>query len=296
MGSVRRWLASITFVLVAVAGFGTRGPPPAAGEQGPTDSRPYGLKVPEGYDGSRAVPLVVLLHGYSSSGPAQNAYFRLSAQADRGMFLLAYPNGTRDLVGNRFWNATDACCDFYGRGVDDVAYLDAVLDEIAARYRVDGTRVYLVGHSNGAFMAHRYACDRSARVAAIVTLAGMQWKDPGRCGASSPVSVLHVHGREDGTIRYQGGSTPKGPYPGAVETAATWAGKNGCSGALAPTDRRLDLDSTVTGAETTVDRYGGCAGVDVELWTIVDGRHIPAFNESWAPAIWEFMAAHPKAG
>ena len=296
MRSVRRWLASITFVLVAVGGFGTQGPPPAAGEPGATASRPYGLKVPQGYDGSRAIPLVVLLHGYRSSGPAQNAYFRLSAQADRGMFLLAYPNGTRDPMGNRFWNATDACCDFYGRGVDDVAYLDAVLDEIAARYRVDGARIYLVGHSNGAFMAHRYACDRPARVAAIVTLAGMQWKDPARCGASSPVSVLHVHGRNDGTIRYQGGSTPKGPYPGAVETAATWAGKNGCSGTLAPTDRRLDLDATVPGDETTVDRYGGCAGAGVELWTIVDGGHIPAFNENWAPAIWEFMAAHPKAG
>jgi polyhydroxybutyrate depolymerase len=212
------------------------------------------------------------------------------------MFLLAYPDGTRDLMGNRFWNATDACCDFFGRGVDDVAYLDAVLDEIGARYRVDLARVYLVGHSNGAFMAHRFACDRAGRVAAIVTLAGMQWKDPGRCGAPSPVSVLHVHGRNDPTVRYQGGSTLKGPYPGAVGTVATWAGKDGCSGELAATGRRIDLDSTVAGEETTVERYGGCRGVDVELWTIGQGRHIPAFNESWAPSIWEFMAAHPKAG
>lgn len=296
MAGVRRWLASISFILVAVAGFGTRGSPPAAGQQtGPTADRPYELKVPEGYDGGSAVPLVVLLHGYSSNGPAQNAYFRLSAEADRSGFLLAYPNGTRDLMGNRFWNGTDACCDFYGSGVDDVAYLNAVLDEIEAGYRVDQDRVYLVGHSNGAFMSHRYACDQAGRVAAIVTLAGMQWQDPVRCGAGSPVSVLHVHGQDDGTIRYEGGSTPKGPYPGAVATAATWAAKNGCSGDLAATDRRLDLDGTVAGEETTVDRYGGCPpGLDVELWTIGRGGHVPAFNGNWAPAVWDFMAAHPR--
>ncbi|MDQ3945143.1 MAG: hypothetical protein M3357_08360 [Actinomycetota bacterium] len=295
---MRRWLGPILFMLVAAVGLGPLAAPssPAGGETTPTGARPYGLKVPEGYDGQRPVPLVVLLHGYSSNGSAQNSYFRLGAQADRETFLLAYPNGTRDLTGNRFWNATDACCDFYGRGVDDVAYLDAVLDEISSRYRVDPGRVFLVGHSNGAFMAHRYACDRSGRVAAIVTLAGMQWKDTSRCGASSPVSVLHVHGRDDGTIRYEGGSTPKGAYPGAVDTVGAWAGENGCSGSLGPTDRRLDLDSWVPGDETTVERYGGCAGVDVELWTINDGGHIPAFNGHWAEAIWDFMAAHPKAG
>jgi polyhydroxybutyrate depolymerase len=298
MAGMRRSLGSILFVLVAAVGFGPLAVPsaPAGGQSTPTGERPYGLKVPEGYDGQRPVPLVVLLHGYSSNGAAQNAYFGLSAQADRGGFLLAYPNGTRDLTTNRFWNATDACCDFYGSGVDDVAYLDAVLDEIASRYRVDPGRVFLVGHSNGAFMAHRYACDRAGRVAAIVTLAGMQWQDPGRCGAGSPVSVLHVHGRNDQTIRYEGGSTPKGAYPGAVDTVGAWAGKNGCSGSLTATGRRLDLDTYVAGEETTVERYTGCTGIDVELWTIEGGGHVPAFNGQWAESIWAFMAGHPKAG
>ncbi|MGH8973331.1 MAG: alpha/beta hydrolase family esterase [Acidimicrobiia bacterium] len=293
---MRRSLGSILCMLVAAVALGAPASSPASGEASPTGTRPYGLRVPEGYHGQHPIPLVVLLHGYSSNGPAQSAYFRLGAEAERSGFLLAYPNGTRDLMGNRFWNATDACCDFYMRGVDDVAYLDAVLDGISARYPVDPARIFLAGHSNGAFMAHRFACDRPGRVAAIVTLAGMQWADAGRCAAGSPVSVLHVHGRDDGTIRYQGGSTPKGPYPGATETVATWAGKNGCSGSLAPTDRRIDLDGMVSGQETTVARYAGCSGVDVELWTIEDGGHIPAFNGNWAPALWEFMAAHPKAG
>ena len=292
MSVTRRWLASVFVILALVAGALVA--PSAAS---PTANRPYGLNVPAGYDGAQPVPLVVLLHGYTSNGATQAAYFGLDDEADRAGFLLAYPDGTRDRLGNRFWNATDACCDWFGSGVDDVAYLDAVIDEIAARYPVDPARVFLVGHSNGAFMAHRYACDRSARVAAIVTLAGMQWKDERRCGASSPpVSVLHVHGRNDGMVRYKGGATPAGPYPGAVETVGDWAAKNSCAGSLAGTGHRFDLDQAVVGAETVEAAHDGCpAGVDVRLWTIEGGGHVPAFNDRWAAAIWAFMARHPKA-
>jgi len=256
----------------------------------PTTSRPYGLKVPQGYEGQQPIPLVILLHGYGADGSSQEAYFRLGALADRKTFLLAYPDGTPDLLGNRFWNATDACCDFFNSGVDHVGYLNAVIDEIASEYRVDRGRVYVVGHSNGAFMAHRFACDHAGQVAAIVTLAGMQWEDEARCPAASPVSVLHVHGTNDQFVLYGGGATLKGRYPGAEETVNTWAAKNGCTGSLVATGRQLDLDENLPGEDTAVDRYSGCSSVDVELWTINGGGHVPAFNEQWPERIWEFMA------
>ena len=290
--NMRRWLASLVVILAVVAGALVL--PSSAG---PTTNRPYGLKVPIGYDAGQPVPLVVLLHGYTSNGDTQARYFGLPAQADKAGFLLATPNGTRDPMGNRFWNATDACCDFFRSGVDDVAYLDAVIDEIAARYPVDPARVFVVGHSNGAFMAHRYACDRSSRVAAVVALAGMQWKDQSHCNPSSPVSVLHVHGRNDATVRYEGGTMPNGAaYPGAVETVGHWARPNDCGGSLAATGRRLDLEAMVAGDETVEEAHTGCpAGTELRLWTIERGGHVPAFNGQWAEAIWAFMAKHPKA-
>jgi polyhydroxybutyrate depolymerase len=289
---MRRWLASVV-VILAVVGGGLALPSSA----GPTTNRPYGLKVPVGYDGRHPVPLVVLLHGYTSDGETQARYFGLPDQADRAGFLLATPNGTRDLMGNRFWNATDACCDWFRTGVDDVTYIDAVIDEIAARYAVDPARVFVVGHSNGAFMAHRYACDRSTRVAAVVTLAGMQWKDQSHCDPSSPVSVLQVHGTNDETVRYDGGTMPNGArYPGAVETVGDWAQHNGCTGSLTATGRTLDLDRWAAADETREDDYTGCpTGTDVRLWTIERGGHVPGFNDQWAGLIWAFMANHPKA-
>jgi polyhydroxybutyrate depolymerase len=290
MTHMRRWCASVSVILAMVAGAFV-----LPSQASPTSDRPYKLKVPAGYDGQAPVPLVVLLHGYTANGTTQANYFGLLALADKEKFLLAYPDGTRDRLGNRFWNATDACCDFFHSGVDDVAYLDAVIDDIAARYPVDPASVFVVGHSNGAFMAHRYACDRAARVAAIVTLAGMQWKDQAHCQAGSPVSVLHVHGRNDETIKYDGGYTPAAAYPGAVETVGDWAAHDGCSGELATTGRKRDLDRTVAGDETGEQAYSGCpAGVGIALWTIEGGGHVPAFTDDWAGAIWAFMATHRK--
>lgn len=261
------------------------------------EERPYGLTVPTGDDPSRPAPLVVMLHGYSSDGAAHAAYFGMRALAEREGFLLAYPDGTRDQTGNRFWNATDACCDMFGSGVDDVAYLDAVLAEVEGAYRVDPRRVYLVGHSNGAFMSHRYACDRPGKVAAIVTLAGMQWKDPARCGAGpgAGVSVLHVHGDDDAVVRYEGGALFGRAYPGAEQTVAAWADKLGCAGGLEPWPERLDVDEAVAGDESRQARQGGCPpGVGAELWTLEGGSHVPSFNAAWAPAVWGFLAGHPK--
>ncbi|MEW6472061.1 MAG: alpha/beta fold hydrolase [Actinomycetota bacterium] len=287
---MRRWLASVSVILAVVTGALVL--PSSAS---PTSDRPYGLHEPAGYDGERPVPLVVLLHGYTSNGAQQAAYFGLPAVADEAGFLLATPNGTRDRLGNRFWNATDACCDFFRSGVDDVTYLDAVIDEITAKHPVDPARVFVVGHSNGAFMAHRYACDRADRVAAIITLAGMQWKDQSHCRPASAVSVLHVHGRNDMTVRYEGGYTPAAAYPGAVETVAAWAAHAGCGGQSAATGRRFDLDRSVPADETVEEAWSGCpTGVGMGLWTIESGGHVPAFNEQWAQAIWEFMSTHAK--
>lgn len=302
MRSGRQTLGTILVALV-MTGLGSPGSPPVGAlprlptPPGSTTSteRPYGLTVPERYEAGTPAALVILLHGYSADGAQQDAYFGLSRLAEDEGFLVAFPDGTRDPSGNRFWNATDACCDFYRSEVDDVAYLDSVIDEIAGRYSIDPSRIYLVGHSNGAFMSHRLACDRAGRIAAIVTLAGMQWDDAARCPAGSPVSVLHVHGDRDETIRYEGGSTPTGDYPGAVATAGAWAVKDACGGALARTAERRDLEGRIAGAETAVDRYSGCPGVDIELWTIEGGAHVPALNRSWAEAIWTFLAAHPKA-
>lgn len=257
--------------------------------------RPYLLRVSGEYRAGTPAPLLILLHGYGASGLLQESYFRLTREADARGFLYAIPDGTRDGGGMRFWNATPACCDFGRAGVDDVAYLTAIIDDVSARYSVDPRRVYLAGHSNGGFMAHRMACARADRVAAIVSLAGAA-PAMSDCSPSTRVSVLQVHGTEDSTIRYGGGSTPGGGvYPGAVETVAGWAARGQCDATLMMGAQVLDLDTGLAGNETRVARHHGCAaGGAADLWTIQGGAHLPAMGNGWAPAVFEWLLAHPK--
>lgn len=257
-------------------------------------ARPYDVTVPPSYDGGTATPLVVLLHGYSADAASQDLYFGMSTAARARGFLLALPNGSRNASLLRFWNATDACCAF-GDPVDDVAYLTAVLDDMQRRFNVDPKRVYFAGHSNGGFMAHRMACERADRIAAIVSLAGAVWKDETKCTPSQPVSVLQAHGTLDTVILYGGGLNAIYEYPGAEETVATWAVKNGCGATTTHLMPDQDLVSDLLGDETERIAYDGCpASGAAELWRLTGATHLPTFNGSWANAIYDWMLAHPK--
>src|SRR2546426_27604 len=81
--------------------------------------------------------------------------------SDEKTFIYAYPDGLTDVLGQRFWNATDACCDIYNKPTDDVYFATAVLADVQSSWSVDPKRIYVFGHSNGGFMAHRLACDLS---------------------------------------------------------------------------------------------------------------------------------------
>jgi len=244
------------------------------------------------------LPLVVVLHGYGVNHFIEGAYLGLESQLDARHFFYAAPDGTLDPTGNRFWNATDACCDLYGSGVDDVAYLTAVIHDMESRYPVDPERVFLVGHSNGAFMAQRMACDRASDVAAVVSLAGAQWNDASRCNPSEAVSVVEVHGDADTTIPYGGGTADPdagtAPFPSALQAVATWAGKDSCTNDLTDAGPTYDLDTMLAGDETRVARYDSCPRGDVELWTIEGGSHIPALGNQWPQAPLDWLFAHPK--
>lgn len=263
------------------------------------DARPYDSKIPASYDAKKSWPLVILLHGYGANGLAQNLYFGIGQEVDRLGFLYAYPDGTMDSKGKRFWNATDVCCDFDKKNIDDVAYVDAIIDDMASQYHVDKKRIFIVGHSNGGFMSHRYACDRAERVAAIVPLAGDNFKDAqNRCHPKEPVAVLQVHGDKDDAVPYTGGTDPDTgrTIPSALDSVKFWASVAGCSMTADTSAENLDVDVNIDGNETTVTRFPRCKpGGAAELWTIKGGSHVPAFGRpDWANYVWSWFAAHPK--
>lgn len=260
----------------------------ACAPQYSVDGRPYALAIPADVKGP--LPLVVLLHGFGASAEAQDVILPFSKEVASRRFLYALPNGTIDSDGKRFWNATDACCDYEDLKPDDVTFVRKVIADVKANHRVDARKVFLIGHSNGGFLALRLACEAGDEVTAVVSLAGATWLDAQRCPPGRPVSVLAVHGTADTVIGFNGGSTNAGAYPSASRTVATLAERNGCTGARAKLGSSDFLDDAAS--ETTREAFSGCpAGGAVELWSVAGAGHIPIFHPQWRTAVLDWLDA-----
>ncbi len=263
--------------------------------------RPYQLTVPAGNDGARPLPLVVFLHGFTGNGVWDDRILvKLSGLVDSKGFLYAQPSGTPNVQGARYWNAADGCCAPADSTVDDVAYLRALIADVERQHPVDRSRVFFVGYSNGGFMSLRMVCEAPELVVGAAIIAGSTWSDPARCGPGRPVSLLHLHGTADQTISYEGSAqdaeapSPIGRYPGARETNARFAARNGCTTTLTQLDR-IDLEKKIDGPETTRERNEGCPRDGaVELWSLEGAGHFPSLQDGTAARILDWLMERPR--
>ena len=250
------------------------------------DDRPATVLLPDDYDPTSTYPVVFLLHSYTMTASIQDSYFGLSDRRHDRQFITVLPEGRTDATGQQFWNATDYCCDFYGSDPDDVAYFGELLDDLFDHVSADPERVHLVGHSNGAFMNYRLACEYGSDIASIVGLAGSGHAAPSTCDEpDGTVSVLHIHGSHDAVIYYNG---VIGAYPGARTMTRRWSERNDCS-TSSSIDDYISLDGLIMGTETSRRRYDDCPrGVDVEFWTILMGAHVPNLTSNFADRVLDF--------
>lgn len=255
-------------------------------------ARPVTVQLPA--DTSQPSPLLIMLHSASTSGAHQEKYMKLGPVAKRlGMIYIA-PDGTVGKDGRRVWNAAKACCQKSGDPVDDIGYLNSLIDEIDSKYSVDRNRIYFVGHSNGAFMSLAFACS-TGKVAGVVSLAGALDTD-NLCASTHPFAFLHIHGVADPTIKINGGVLNNYSYTSAVETLNRVASANMCvtpkfsQAAFA----KKDFDPTIPGAETTVQKLTDCKA-PIIYWRVARGLHSPKLPANYAEQILTFLASHSLA-
>lgn len=280
--------------LLLLAGCSSTGTVSAGTATVDVDGRPATLYTPPSRPAGQPAALVVVLHGYTSHAADAIDFFGLRALADQRGFAILAPQGTTDAEGKTFWNASASCCNFDGSTVDDSGYLSRLIAAAVERQGLDPARVYMVGHSNGGFMALTFACQHADQVAAIASLAGALDTDP-QCAPSEPVSVLQVHGTADPTISYDGGTIAGKPYTSAVQTVGVWRQADHCSRGSRPGDR-LDADADVPGSDLRQTTWAGCAaGAEVSLWTITDGTHVPTLTPAFSVALIDWLEAHKRS-
>jgi polyhydroxybutyrate depolymerase len=196
------------------------------------------------------------------------------AKADSAGFLAVLPEGLppdpasppRFLQNPPLWN------DGSGRTPprEDVAFVAAVIDDLAAQHLIDTRRVFVTGFSNGAGLAFRVAAELSPRIAAVAPVAGHCWLSDPRPEMSR--ATLFLIGDADPLVPLAGGTvtTPWGRTevrPSVAATLEKWAMALGC--ALTP--RRAQ------DGEVREDVYGpGREGVTLRAITIAGlGHHWP---------------------
>lgn len=151
-------------------------------------------------------PLLLVLHGGGGNANWMTRHLDMNAMADRYGFMVAYLNGTGTgslLLNNlRTWNAGSCCGPAVKTQSDDKGYIIGFIQLMAQQQNIDSARVYLTGHSNGAMMSYRMACEMRDKIAGIVAISGTVGVD--RCSAPA-LPVLHIHGTQDPNVPMQGG-------------------------------------------------------------------------------------------
>lgn len=257
--------------------------------------RTYVTQAPTGTAAGTPLPLVLVFHPYAHQADQFLARTHLAEKGQTAGFVVAAPQGIGAIpVWNVVQDPTRA---------DDVSFVGAVLDHIGAHSCIDLGRVYAAGMELGGQLVTTLSCELSDRIAAAAVVAGAY--NPDACSNGRPVPVVSFHGTDDGFQRYSGGlgpasfNFPRDPenasllaavdIPAAVDAAAAWAARNGCSGTPAQTFDPLDEASPDYEPGGAARLSHSCPDqASVTLYSLVGGGHVwpPGIDESAQPAVY----------
>ena len=131
--------------------------------------------IPTSYTGSHAVPLVLVLHGFNSSGDQFADQSEWIPKADAAGFIVVFPNGGIPVDKSFAWHAFNKPSD----PPDDAGFLLTLIEKLKKDYPIDPSRIYMTGFSNGGGMASAFAHLHAHVLAGIASVSGGWHDDPG---------------------------------------------------------------------------------------------------------------------
>jgi polyhydroxybutyrate depolymerase len=274
--------------------------------------RTYLLYVPYGLHENEPVPLVFVFHGGGGDGSGMASLTKFDRLSDLKKFIVVFPDG----VGNS-WNdgRQNPASEAYRLNVDDVGFVDAMIETVSLEFPVDQRKIYATGMSNGATFCHFLAAQRASTFAAIApVVGGLAVPFYEQFNPDDNVSVLIIQGTADPLVPYNGGQIygiygeNRGAIIGTNDTVELWRQNDGCNN-ISVNEELPNVDLT-DGCLVTQYTWGSCnANSAVVLLKIEGGGHTWPGGAQYLPEsiigrvckdfkttdlIWGFLKDHPK--
>jgi len=274
--------------------------------------RHYIVHVPKGYDTQKSISVVMMFHGGGGTGTAAMNETRWAEKSDQSGFIAVFPEASRPnmSIPANFRTNPQTWNDGSGRfqsGVDDVKFVNNLIDDLGTRFKIDHKRIYATGFSNGASMSFHLGVHLSKRLAAIAPVSGALWTDDPR--PKRPISLFYLTGKQD----------PLNPLDGGIPRLAI--GGRGLGGRTKPPVKEhiqkwVKALNCSKEPQTIYDRDGviglryghGNQGTEVVYYTVDEMGHtwpggMSILPEAWVgkltdkikanDLIWDFFQKHP---
>lgn len=252
-------------------------------------TREFYIYVPSGYsENISPVSVLFSLHGGGDYAEANMQYSGFKEHADTDTFIIIYPQGSyyKD-KGTTGWNTEEG-------GVNDVAFIESIIDWTGNNFNVQLNEVYAAGFSNGGFMAYHLACYLSAKIAAIAPVAGLMGNYTyNTCSPLQPTPLAHIHGLQDDIISINGGDyyRPLEDNGNTTGVITYWQDYNQC--------KEFSQEVLYDGEDNigTFNKWANCSnGADINYWIITNKGHewnesdkSEASNFDTSQALWNFL-------
>jgi polyhydroxybutyrate depolymerase len=236
--------------------------------------RIYIVHTPPQYKPSSRLPCVLALHGGGGKAEQLAGYTGFSMLADSEGFIVVYPQGIVKRKLGFGWNDGRVITTNNEKGLDDVAFLSALVDTLGKQFGIDTKRVYATGISNGGFMSGRLACELGGKIAAVAIVAATRAINQD-CTPPSPVPVMILNGTDDPLVPYNGGKMVNVKDVNATIMSTDslvnfWRGVNKCA---AKPVVKIFPDTNKRDKSTVTSFFYAGQGADVLLYKVQGGGH-----------------------
>ena len=238
--------------------------------------RSFRVNIPS--ESSDSLPMMIILHGLGETSASW--YGVASYIANQGFVAVRPESGTflnNSGTGNvKLWNAILDSTRF-----DDVQFISDVIDYMLINYDyINHKRIYVLGSSNGGYMAYRLSCDLSHRITAFTSVIGNMFLDDDGYDCTDQgrdIPILHIHGTEDPINSYYPGGNGvdilDDQYSTIIESIEFWSSYHQYD--------LMEIDTILSDVSIRYTYSNDSVSSDFEHIKVIGGGHIYFYGDNY---------------